>query len=575
MAVPGCLIRAACLTAILGLALPGWSSGAAPSSLVDSGAVLLQQGRFTEAAALYAALLAKSSDDDPRDQFTYNQGRALYHAGNLTDALTAFYLVISDHPESSLRPYAHYFAAVIQQLSGQQSRARDNYADALARSADARLTRLASSGLAALLVRNQELSIQSLQTLASSNRCQVASEWIRQGGIRESDSLAARVKTLCGRVSFAKTVTPSAVGELHLAFVLPQSGEYGEFGTEIYRGAVIAAEQARRTAKLPIKVTLYETEGDPVLAGLSVWEAAKADADIIIGPLTSEECAAAASATALDSIAMIIPAATRSGLSRLGPRVFQLTAPLELQGDLLAEYAINVLKADTAAILAPPDFESQRESEAFAARFASLGGTVLTTETYRLRDRDFGAYLRALKAAIWRPANDTAVFLNDRGDTVEFEATPVSLDCLFVPGRADQLRQVLPQIAYYNIKTTLLGTDGWGDESVYSLRENVTSQAVFASPFLGLDSVRLRNEIESAYRRQFNAAPGRLAALGYDAVQFVVEHRNRLSAAPPEIERWPRWSGIAGPVQFTPQRENRSIGLYRIVDKRPVRVELP
>ena len=53
-----------------------------------------------------------------------------------------------------------------------------------------------------------------------------------------------------------------------------------------------------------------------------------------------------------------------------------------------------------------------------------------------------------------------------------------------MPGSPQQLRQLLPQINFYNLNAEYLGSDGWGDQVVYKLGDNVTKEAVFPSPFL-------------------------------------------------------------------------------------------
>jgi hypothetical protein len=72
-------------------------------------------------------------------------------------------------------------------------------------------------------------------------------------------------------------------------------------------------------------------------------------------------------------------------------------------------------------------------------------------EYYRPRDKDFGQYVRDVKAALLGLHPDSAFFINEAGDTLDIEAVPASIDCLYLPGVASQLRLLLPQIGFYSI----------------------------------------------------------------------------------------------------------------------------
>ena len=117
-----------------------------------------------------------------------------------------------------------------------------------------------------------------------------------------------------------------------------------------------------------------------------------------------------------DQFPIIIPAATEAGLTLLSEASFQLSPNVELQGAIMAEYAVRALAADSAAVIAPTSVEYSAMTTAFIDRFTSLGGTVVAVEQYRDRDRDFGTYIRDIKNVVLGRIPDSAVYLDDRGD---------------------------------------------------------------------------------------------------------------------------------------------------------------
>ena len=213
-------------------------------------------------------------------------------------------------------------------------------------------------------------------------------------------------------------------------------------------------------------------------------------------------------------------------------------------------------------------------TRAFAEHFRKMGGTVVATEYYRSRDTDFGAYIRDIKSILIGQHDDSTYFINANGDTLDLDIIPTTVDCLFLPGDSRQLRQLLPQINFYNLNGQYLGSDGWGDDAVYKLGDNITKGAVFSSPFLEGRQSDQYLKLAVAYDSRYGSRPSRLSALGYDAVTLVTmaagagatgrdEILNRLAAVS-------EYEGASGRVSFGEHRENTEMPLYRIESERAV-----
>ena len=187
---------------------------------------------------------------------------------------------------------------------------------------------------------------------------------------------------------------------LEIAVLLPLSGELGSFGEDIFHGATVAAEQYRLESRGQVTLVPYDTKGYPVDAARLARDLAAGNADAVVGPLTSEEAAVVSAALGCERIPLISPAATQAGLTQLSEGAFQLSPNIELQGVVAAEFAVLTRHADSAAIITPTSVDHLRMARAFAERFEALGGTIVATEYYRPRDRDFGQYLRDLKATL-------------------------------------------------------------------------------------------------------------------------------------------------------------------------------
>lgn len=366
---------------------------------------------------------------------------------------------------------------------------------------------------------------------------------------------------------------------LRIAVVAPLSGELQSFGEDLYNGTVIGASAAQEENSVTVQLTPFDTKGDRITAARIVRDISPQSFDAIVGPLTSDEASVVSAALGCGNFPVVIPAATDAGLTLLSPASFQLSPNLELQGALMAEYAVRTLAADSAVVIAPTSGEAASMTQAFIERFKSLGGTVVAVEQYRDRDKDFGAYIRDIKDIILGRIPDSAVYLDDRGDTLESEAVPAHVDCLYLPGSPDRVRQLLTQLRFYNLAATYLGSDSWADESIYNLSADVTRNAVFPSSYVTAGQGAAATLFAAKYSAKFGNKPLRVASLGYDAVRILATATAQTAGGtreslPSAVKRISGFEGASGRVSFGVHRENIELPLYRIVAGRPVAVEI-
>jgi len=538
----------------------------------------LREGHWLDAARTFETLAGRFPDSKNLDLFVFNRARAEFHFGDFSKALAGFSSFVSRFPESPYLAHARYFLGNIHYVKGQLNRSIASYIEAYGLSNDARLSDLAMQSLIAAIdnAESVKLGAADFAAVPEVRKCSLVEPLAEALVRRESYESARELMALCNRTLDVPGIDVAAGSfgkDLELAVVLPFSGEMQTFGEDIYNGAIIAAETYRQETGRNIELVPYDTKGDPVNTARIVKELVNSPVDAVIGPLTSEEAAVASAVLNCGFLPMIAPAATQAGLTLLSESVFQLSPNIELQGVQMAEYAVFNRGADSAAIITSTAADHLRTARAFADRFKELGGTIVAIDYYRTRDKDFGDYVQDVKAALLGIPPDSTFYVNERGDTLDADGVPVYIDCLFLPGSPEQLRLLLPQINFYNLNAFYLGTDGWGDESVYRLGDNITKQAVFPSPFLQEQMSEEYLRFAAAYDLRYGARPQRLASLGYDAVRVITRavsqgasNREDLVARLGQINKY---EGAAATVTFGAHRENVELPLYRIVDGEP------
>jgi len=538
---------------------------------------VLREGDYLEASRLFARLTDRFPDSKNVDLFLFNQSKADLYFGDYAAALHGFETFIRRFPESAVIAHAYFFQGNGYYLKSDLSRAAGSYITAFRLSHDQRLDDLLVASMIEAVAHagSVTLGADDFKALDPDRRCRMIEPLAEALVARQDIAAAGDLMTLCG----GQTVPDSAKGSasndhLEIAMLLPLSGELQSFGEEIFHGATIAAEQYRRESGRRLSLVPYDTKGLPIDAARLAEELAGNGTDAVVGPLTSEEAAVVSAVLNCSPLPLITPAATQAGLTLLSEGTFQLSPNIELQGVVAAEFAIFSRHADSAAIITPTSADHLRMARAFADRFEELGGTIVATEYYRPRDRDFGPYVRDLKASLLGAKPDSAVYISDNGDTLDVEAVPAAIDCLYLPGVADQLRLLLPQIAYHTIDAFYLGSDGWGDDAIYRLGDNVTRRAVFPSPFIEQERSQEYVRFATEYDNRYGAQPQRLGCLGYDAVRVLIsavqagaDTRETLIAG---LARIRGYQGAAGPITFGEHRENIELPMYQLINGAPV-----
>ena len=533
---------------------------------------LIREGDYLQATRIFEGLAGQYPNSSDLDQFIFYRAKAKYYCGDYADAVAGFSFFISRFPDSHQKHYALFFQANAYYRSGDLNNAFKQYLLAYQISDDSSLNYLCLNSLAALYENASSIAVHvsEFEQLSEIKKCLLTEKLVpaltNKYMLQEANKLAA----ICDEnIIISDSQATSEKTDLEIAILLPLTGELNSFGQDIFNGAIIAAEIFRKEHNLKIKLTPYDTYGDAVSAARIAGNLNSSGIDAIIGPLTSEEAAVVSARMNKSKLPILIPAATEAGITLLSESSFQLSPNIELQGVRMAEYAITELKADSAALITSTTKEDLRTSRAFIERFQELGGTIVAIEYYRTRDKDFGQYIRDIKAVVLGAVKDSTYYIDERGDTIEVDVLPVHLDCLFIPGDQKQIRLLLPQIHFYNINAAYLGTDGWGDEAIYRLGDDVTKGVVFPSPFMNEASTEGYTKFAAKYDNRYGELPKRLSNLGYDAMTLICEAylnsgRSTLGLTE-QIKQTNKFGGASGIITFGSKRENVEMPLYRII----------
>ena len=281
----------------------------------------------------------------------------------------------------------------------------------------------------------------------------------------------------------------------------PLTGQYSNYGTSTVNGIKMAVDEINANGGIngkEISLESLDDKGELTDSVTSYHKLVENGAEAVIGTNTSSPSQAIAEASVEDGIPVITPTGTETSITENKTNVFRTCFTNPYQGELLAIYAKDSLKAKTAAIFVNTSSDySTGIAEAFEKKAKELGIDIVAKESYGENDTDFKAQLTSISSQ--KP------------------------DVLLLPEYYEKLSLITPQAREANITAKFLGGDGWDgvlktmDPSSY----NIIQDSYFTNHFSIEDTNPKVQEFIKKYKEEFGENPTAFSALGYDTVYII------------------------------------------------------
>lgn len=390
-----------------------------------------------------------------------------------------------------------------------------------------------------------------------------------------------------------KQIEANEEGPVRIGCIISLSGTNSEVGRSIKAGIELAIHRHNRSNMPRIELVLYDDQSDIIQTIQAARELASDDGiSAIIGPIESTTMAAAAVIADQHRIPIISPTATQSGLTQIGSFVYQANMNIESRSEAIARYAVDELGFKKFAILSPSDSYGDIAATSFARTVEKLGGKVIVIEKFYENTSDYKGQLVHLRKMgfIERAIPQTSYRLlskltSPQIDSIYAQYYPIDsasteseynkpmdfIDALFLPVYTDDIKYIAPQLAFYNIKTQLLGSDNWYDLTELRLHQNYVNGVMFVSESYMDPTDPDVKSFNEAFKKINGVLPLREAAYGYDLMNLItslIESGNYTSEEiQSELKKGITWNGIHNKIVFTKEsRVNASVHILRFSD---------
>lgn len=313
-----------------------------------------------------------------------------------------------------------------------------------------------------------------------------------------------------------------AAETIKIAAVFAKTGKAHKSGTDFFQAARFTAEEINQQGGLlgkQIKLLEFDNKSTPLSARQAAREAVNAKVVAVVGAAWSSHSLAMATVLQKAEIPMITPISTNPDVTLAGDYIFRICFTDPFQGAVMANFAINELRAKTAVILTNASSRySPGLAKVFIQHFRDQGGNILWEGEYLDAETDFRQLLEKIKT--------------------------LKPDVSFVPGHGKDSAFIIKQARKMKLSATFLGGDAWSkdmyDYAGEELHGNYSTEH-WHRKVPGKISQQFVKKYEQKYEK---IRPGQ--ALTYDAFSLIANAIGRANSSEPGSIR----DAVAGTTNF-------------------------
>ncbi len=284
---------------------------------------------------------------------------------------------------------------------------------------------------------------------------------------------------------------------IKIALIFSKTGVAATAHKRMLLTAKFAVEKINRSGGIlgkKIKTFEIDNKSTPIGTKLAVQQAISENVTAVVGCSRTSNALVAGPMLNDAQIIMITPTATNPKVTLAGNYIFRVCFRDNLQGQIMANFAINDLKSKNAVVLTNASHKYSIDlSQYFMKHYEILGGIIFWEGDYIDNMSDFSSILKKTKKL-----NPDVIYL------------PAYVRDTFIIKQARQM----------GISSIFLGCDAWGPKILEYAKEAVNGSYLTDHWHKDIDSPSSR-EFVKEFRKKYKMTPGSTSALTYDAINIL------------------------------------------------------
>jgi branched-chain amino acid transport system substrate-binding protein len=317
--------------------------------------------------------------------------------------------------------------------------------------------------------------------------------------------------------------------------ISPLTGDVKTFGESQKNGFFLALEEYAKTGRYRINPLVVDDRNDPTEGANGALKLITQDKALaFMGPLTSKVSIPVSEIAEKYKVPMVTGAATNQKVTVYeGKRkeyIFRACYIDPFQGSVAASFALNNLKAKTAAVLYDVGNDySKGLAEYFQTTFVKGKGSMVAYESYQKDDVDFSALIT--KIGVRKP------------------------DVIFIPDYYNKVALIARQIREKGLKPALIGGDGWDSPELVKIGGTAIIGGYFTNHYSPERQDKVTQDFIRKYKEKHGIVPDALAALGYDATMILLQSLDKAKKPTSEelmkiLSLLSNFKGVTGTISF-------------------------
>jgi branched-chain amino acid transport system substrate-binding protein len=352
----------------------------------------------------------------------------------------------------------------------------------------------------------------------------------------------------------AKAAAPAAPqkGQIKIGHVAPLSGGIAHLGKDNENGAKLAAKEINAAGGIKLGDQVFEIvivgeddKADPKEGTLAGQKIVDSGAVAVVGHLNSGTSIPASKIYSDANMTQISPSATNPKLTEQGFKTtFRVVANDNQQGGVLANYAHDVLKAKTIAIVDDRTAYGQGLADVVEKVAKEKGIKVVAREFATDKTTDFNAILTKIRGT--KP------------------------DVIMYGGMDATAGPMAKQIKQLGIKTVLLAGDGVCSPEFIKLAGDAAGIMHCSMAGEAVEKLAKGEEFKAKYKAEYNQDVQIYSPYSYDAVYVITDaikragkaDRAAITAAMPATN----YPGLTGTIAFDEKGDikNGAISMFKV-----------
>lgn len=365
-------------------------------------------------------------------------------------------------------------------------------------------------------------------------------------------ALITSMRKICGLLLALLLVAACSMPEsrsnkIKIGAFLSMTGATSAYGVSALNAIKLAADEANAGGGIDGKQIEIDVEDDesntqkvPDIVNHLIKEH---KVHALLAEPVSTRAMAAAPIAQQNQMVMISSASVKPELTMQGDYVFRACFISSTEGDAIAKFAVDHLKAKSVAIILDDKNDyAVVLAGFFADAFKKRGGQIVSEQKYAANATDLSAQISAIKT--------------------------VAPDIIFAPGFYTTAPLVASEVKKAGIKATLIGSDGWDSPNLLDGGSEPFEGVYFANHFWAGSDDPLVKKFVADYHAKYGVGPDAGAATAYDAARMLFDAFKRAkstesAAVRNALAQTKDFPGVTGKITLDSNR-NAQVPVYML-----------